>query len=281
MKHACVIVSAVVLALGCRRAEENKQNPISSRPEPTPFAITAETKWKTVEEFEYGWRLNQGPVHFKLELPQGYDAPGDFIRIRIAGVGWPEFVLDNEDGWIEYNSKEQQSNFYAELEKKNRIRSKYALVLPDSPRENDPPLIFFRSYGYGSDPDRLHIIGFSPSARPVLLFNERLDLVEFRDLDGDGHPEIAGHPCYSEPDYDLEDYAPFHVYKIPYPVTGPAFLSVPLSRRYNLQHYYGWAGPDCGKRLAVVLHPPSGGKPLIMNADAAQKLMEGSGKVKK
>jgi hypothetical protein len=53
-----------------------------------------------------------------------------------------------------------------------------------------------------------------------------------------------------------------------------ARLSIPLSKRYNLKHYYGWAGPKCSEDIAVVLHPPKGGKPIVVSAKEAQELTE-------
>lgn len=273
-----IAIFGAVFVLGCKR--DNKQ---AAAPSPTPspgaspFVANAATKWKTVEELDYAWKPGQSPVHFKLELPEGYDDPGDFIRIRIQVPGQPEFVLDNEDGWIEYNSKEQPSDVYANLGRRNLVKSKYVLVLPDSKRASEPPLLFLRSWGYASDAERLHVIGFKPSGEPVTLINTDLDLAELADLDGDGHPEIAGLPCMSQGwGHELLTYDPYHVYKVPHPVTGPAAVSVELSKAYNLKHYYGWAGPDCSEKIAVVLHPPSGGKPIIMNADEAEKLTEHS-----
>jgi len=53
-------------------------------------------------------------------------------------------------------------------------------------------------------------------------------------------------------------------------------------KAYNLKHYYGWAGPDCSEKFAVLLHPPSGGKPVVMRTESAEKLMQqGNGKAKK
>jgi hypothetical protein len=51
-----------------------------------------------------------------------------------------------------------------------------------------------------------------------------------------------------------------------------ATLSLPLSKDYNLKHYYGWAGAKCREDIAVVLHPPQGGKSLVMSAQKAEKL---------
>jgi hypothetical protein len=214
-------------------------------------------------------------VHFKLELPEGYRRPGNFIRLHIQVTGQPDFVVDNQDGWVEYNTQNDPSEVYEHLKNQNLVNSKYVLVLAASSRKSDPPLILLRSWAYGSDAERLHVIGFMDTGKPTLLLNEELDLLELADLDSDGAVEIAGQPCLSQLfGAGLMTYDPLHVYKIPHPITGPAILSIPLSKNYNLRHYYGWAGPDCSEKLAVVLHPPGGGKPVIMDTDAATKLMK-------
>lgn len=280
---------ALVLLVGCNRADRIPQSPHttaspspSPSPSPTPSAATTEIKWKTVTEFDYTWKENQPALHFKLELPEGYKDPGDFTRIRIQAPGRPEFLLDNEDGWIPYNYKEPRSGIYNRLREQNLVSSEYVLVLPGSAQKGDPPLLLLHSWGYASDPERLHVIGFQPTGQPIVLFNDELDLVDLIDLDGDGYPEIVGRPCFSQGFGDgLLTYDPLHVYSVPHPVTSTATLSLPLSEAYNLKHYYGWAGPDCSEKLAVVLHPPSGGKPIIMKTDEAEKLMAGTKERKK
>ncbi|HZU33811.1 MAG TPA: hypothetical protein VFB79_22040 [Candidatus Angelobacter sp.] len=44
----------------------------------TPFLITTSTKWKMVEEFDFQLKADQSVTHFKLEIPEGYNDPGDF-----------------------------------------------------------------------------------------------------------------------------------------------------------------------------------------------------------
>lgn len=53
----------------------------------TPFRITSSTKWNTVEEFDYQWKANQPSIHFRLEIPDKYNDPGDFIRIHNSTPG--------------------------------------------------------------------------------------------------------------------------------------------------------------------------------------------------
>jgi len=51
-----------------------------------------------------------------------------------------------------------------------------------------------------------------------------------------------------------------------------ASFSLTLSKSYTLKHYYGWAGPECSEELAVVRHPPGGGKPVILKKADAMRL---------
>jgi hypothetical protein len=289
MKYTFVMLLIVGLAAGCKSTGNEKKSTQTiptpkpaATPAPTPATAESTPQWKTVEEFAYTGGPALAPVHFKLELPERYSRPGDFTRIHIQVKGQADFVVDNDDGWVESNNQDDPSEGYARLQNKNLVDSKYVLMVPASRRKRDPPLILLRSWGYASNAERLHVIGFQKGGKPVALLNEELDLIELADLDGDGNFEIAGAPCLSQGyGNDLSTYDPLHVYKIPHPITGPAVLSIPLSKTYNLRHYYGWAGPDCSEKIAVVLHPPGGGKPLIMDADAAAKLMEKGEKKKK
>ena len=69
-------------------------------------------------------------------------------------------------------------------------------------------------------------------------------------------------------------YDPFNVYKLGTSAAVPANLSLPLSKTYNLKHYYGWAGAICSEDVAVVLHSPKGGKPVVVTTKEAQRLTE-------
>lgn len=275
MKHVLsVTVLLVALASGCKQGEKSQnaslQNAASGQARGA--TITA-TEWTTVEAFDYILPPHRVPIHFKLELRKD-DEELTFTRIHIKASDQPEFVLDNDDGWAQYVQKDDSTKIWERLQKQNLLKSRYVLMLSLSLREREPPLIFLRSLGRVSDADRLSVIGLRQSGQPFLILDKDLELEEFADLDGDGYREIVGSPCLSQAfGSDLQTYDPFHVYKISHSLTEPAKLSIPLTKSWNLKHYYGWAGPDCSEKLAVVLHPPSGGKPFIMDADEAEKLM--------
>ena len=264
-----------ILVCGCKTPPPETASSKQVAAEATPFGITDKTKWKTVEEFSYKWSADQPAANFKLELPEAYNDPGDFIRVRIQVGSQPEFVLENNDGWVEYNNQDEKSEFYAKAQKQNLTNSKYVLILPSAADKTGPPFIFLRSWGYASNAERLHVISFNPSGEPITLLNTELDMTDLVDLDGDGNLEIVGNPWMSESfGHDLETYSPYYVYIVSRPIGSPARVSVELSKRYNLQHYYGWAGLEPSEKLVVVLHPPGGGKPVIMRKENPEKLFE-------
>lgn len=95
----------------------------------------------------------------------------------------------------------------------------------------------------------------------------------------DRWPSPAAYPCLSEEFGDgLRTYDPFHVYKLDATPAANAKLSLPLSKAYNLEHYYGWAEAQCREDVVVVLHPPKGGRPILMSRQAAEKLMSANPK---
>jgi hypothetical protein len=272
-------VLAVSIAASCKHEKSGNQqraspNMASPTAEATPFVITPATQWKTVEEFDHPLRGGNQPLHFKLEIPQGYNDPGDFIRIRIQSRGVPEFVLDNEDGWMEFNRLNGDGKpdpLYNELASRNLLKSNYVLMLPSS-AGGGLPIVILRSWGYASNAERIHVIGFRRSGQPVTLINTELDLIEVADLDGDGQVEIAGWPCMSESVGETgSSYCPVNVYKLARRAMAPASLSEQLSKRYTEQKLGVWAG--VAQNAELVVAPPSSaqGKPRVMKLDEFYK----------
>ena len=292
---AISIFAGLSLFCGCKHTEnkpESKPTPVAtpqaaraeSTPTPavlpspgaeaTPFLITDATKWKTVEEFDYQWKADQPTTHFKLEVPEGWNDPGDFLRIHIQPKGRTEFVLTN-DAWIEYSDEKFPDDF-TRLKQQSLVPSKYVLILPHSPKPDVPPLIFLRTWD-PIGPGRLHIIGWQPSGDPFLLFNQELYLVDVNDVDGDGMKEIIGRPCIGEGvGPDAGSYTPYQVYKIDSPIGKTAALSVPLTEQYTRQKYDGWAGPECRDDY-VTIHPKDKTKkPLVVSKEAFEKMEKAS-----
>jgi len=110
----------------------------------------------------------------------------------------------------------------------------------------------------------------------IVLHKNEFGIQELKDLDADGTAELVGYPCLpQEFGNGLLTYDPFNVYKLGPAPGDAATISIPLSRSYNLEHYYGWAGVACSEKIAVALHPPGRRKPTIMSTEQAQRLTEG------
>ena len=247
--------------------------PALSAPPPPPSTRTVRKKlelakdWHVAEEFDFDWQGNGQPAHFKIE--QSEEEQTSRLTISIKGQkGW---VLENDDVWEEFaRDFDKEEDFLRKY--KNLATSKYVFSLAPSPSAK--PWVFLVTPQYGSDPGNLFVLALDSSASPRIIFNKTFHIKEFRDLDGDGMAEIAGLPCFSQSwSSNLLTYDPLHVYKLESAPKPELKLSLPLSQDYNLKHYYGWAGPDCSEDLAVVPHPPGGGKPVIMKTEEAKKMV--------
>lgn len=232
-------------------------------------AATAQTKWRQVSEFALDWDSHPD-VRIVLSIPSPWDDPGDFTRISVVVPGRKDVVFTNETGWVKYATEATSE----EVKKyKNIVPSEYVLALKASPNRT---LLLLLGYGYASSPGSLDVLEISKDGDTRrVLHRDELGLKELRDLNGDGLAEIVGYPCLSEAyGNGLLTYDPFNVYMLSNAPGGSATLSVPLSKSYNLKHYYGWAGPECSENIAVVLHPPKGGRPIVVTAKEAQELTE-------
>ena len=232
------------------------------------ITASAQTKWKQVSSFQFNWN-GHANVQITLEIPYPWSDPGDFTRIRIRVPGRKEFVLNNKTGWVK-NVSEDAGQLPRTLAK-NAVHSNYVLALKVA---EDRTALFLFGYAYASSPGSLDMLELSTDGQPrVVLHRDELGLKDVRDLDADGVAEVVGYPCLSQQfGNGLLTYDPFNVYKLGEHPANPASLSLPLSKAYNLKHYYGWAGPQCREDVAVVLHPPKGKKPVIMGTKEAKKL---------
>ena len=228
--------------------------------------VSGATTWKrvaTISGHECSGRT------FILEIPADWHAAGEFSRLRIQSSGLPEFVLTSDSGWTKYRD-------FIPLTLRSRLRnlvnSQYLYCTSVPFGKTDRTLLFVIGWPYASSPGSVHVIQLEGNRAPVVVFRkDEFEVSDLIDLDGDGKPEIVGRPCLSQEWGDhLLTYAPSHVYILQSGV--PEVFSEALSRRYNSEHSYGWAGKDCSDKLAVVLHPPGGGKPRIMEARDAEKL---------
>jgi hypothetical protein len=271
---------AVVLTAGCGQGAEaalllSDGRPAStqvSRP-PGPGSSAAAQNparpkdWGVAEEFDFDWQGNGQPAHFRIE--QSMDE--QISRLTISIKGQKDWVLENDDAWEEFARDFLKEEDFLK-KNKNLAASKYAFILAPSPSAR--PWILLVTPQYGSDPGNLWVLALGSSGRPEIILKTTLHIKEFRDLDGDGVAEIAGQPCFSQSwSSNLLTYDPLHVYKLETTPKAELKLSLLLSQDYNLKHYYGWAGPTCSEDLAVVVHPPGGGKPVIMKTEEAKKML--------
>jgi len=232
----------------------------------------AETQWKQVARSSFPWRDSRHLSTFILETPLNLERVEDlFTRLTIQTPGNPDFVLTDDDGLVNFRKDTCRFRF-SFCKRANLIASDYLLLLPSA---MGSPVLFVFGYGYASSPGSLHVIALSAGGKPYEIFSEReFDLYDFVDVDGDGLPEIVGKRCMSQGwGDDFLTYDPYSVFRLPQLHSeGPATYSLPLSRRYNLRHYYGWAGPDCSEDFTVVLHPPGGGRPVVVKKEEAERM---------
>jgi len=244
------------------------REPSAAQTSATPKDRTKLKDWKTADEFDFDWQGSGAPAHFKIEQSQDEQLG----RLTIRTNGQPDFVLDNDDVWDEFrNDFTPEEKFLSR--NKNLGPSKYAYILSPSTSGKLRPLVFLVTPQYGSDPGTLFVLGLDSSNRPSVLLKTTFHIIEFSDLDGDGVAEIAGQPCFSQGwGHDFLTYDPFHVYQLATTPQPEFKLALPLTEKYNREHYYGWAGPECSEDLAIVLHPPGGGKPVIVKSAEAKKM---------
>ena len=224
--------------------------------------------------------IGNGPPNVRItlenSLPHGTISRHGFTRISHSS-SWTQrnLSLSNTSGWVNFHSDTAMITPTV-LKMKNLAGSKYVLALSAS--QKNRTLLFLLGYSYASSPGSLDVVELPQVGAPRrVLHRDELGLVDVRDLDGDGIAEIVTRPCLSEVfGNGLQTYDPLHVYALAKEAGDAAALSLPLSKDYNIKHYYGWAGPSCSEKFAVVLHPPRGGKPFITTTQKAQELTEGS-----
>jgi len=273
-----VAIVAVLVLTACSKKTEDAGTMPKLRPwtpMTVPRATSTEEKpapvqWRKVEESVFEWN-GRGKVKLIAEIPDPYGDSGNFTRIRITVPGEKEFVLENPDGWLNWDDKESSLREVPLTKALAAPRSHAFLFVSNGRRD----VLLLSSWEYASNPSRLHVIELPNAGLPVVVFNDLLDINAIEDLDGDGVKEIAGAPCLSQtfgPNAALSTYDPLHVLHFDETAGGKLKLSIPLSRAYNEKHYYGWAGPDCSEQLAV--YTPKQGKPKILPAEEAEKLAE-------
>lgn len=234
---------------------------------------SAQTQWKQVETLHYDWAGTGKPATLILEIASDHYGGGEFDRVRILTPGNPEFVLQDKDGLTNFPKDTCQYKKFGLCKKANLVSSErlFFYRLPSG-----GTLLFVFGWAYASSPGSFHALALTAKGMPREILSLReFDLDDMIDVDGDGTPEFVGKKCFSQEwGNHLLTYDPYSVYRLPTSPTGAATYSRELSKQYNLKNYYGWAGEDCREDVAVVVHPPGGGKPVIMNSKEAEKLSE-------
>jgi hypothetical protein len=243
-------------------------------------ATSPAKEWKTFSRISYDWRGDSAPYEFVMRVPIDYDSGGEFTQLVIMQGGKAVLTVTDENGIAEHSLDgiSHSSNEMKEMAKKNLLRSKHLLMIPNVTGRSRFPLLFFFGPGYASNPPSLHVISLGDDGVPKeILGLKNYNVHELVDLNKDSVPELIGRNCSPETygmNEEFQTYAPFSVYRFGDTAVSPMILDLGLTRKYNEANYYGWAGPDCNQNLAVVLRPPGGGKPVIMDAKKAEALFK-------
>jgi hypothetical protein len=229
--------------------------------------------WKQVESFTYDWMGGGEPYQFILDVPEDYDGGGDITRVRIHRAGHLLLTVQDDDGISKVVEEADDLRIKSLLEQ-NPVSSPHALFTPSVRGSSKYPLLFLFGCAYASSPGSLHVLALGNRGEPKeILHLHNFLLSDFCDLNRDGKVELVGKPCLSQSFADdLFTYDPYHVYRFGTSATSPMKIDAVLSKKYNLGHYYGWAGMRCREDIAVVLHPPGGGKAVIMDVKKAVAL---------
>jgi hypothetical protein len=229
--------------------------------------------WRTIEKSRYDWHADGKPYEFVLLAPDELDGGGDFTRFDIIRNGKVVFSLNDDSGLVKYSDALENVN--KKLGKKSLISSKYLLVNPTIKSEFPFPLILLFGWAYESNPGALHVLALSDDGTPKEILSLRnFDVFAIKDLNNDSATEIIGKECSSQTwGNGFLTYDPYSVYRFGNSAISPMILDLKISESYNKKHYYGWAGIKCSEDIAVVLHPPGGGGPVLMDAEKAKKLL--------
>lgn len=239
----------------------------------TTTGVAAE--WRTFGTVSYDWRGESLPYDFVLRVPTDYDGGDDFTQLEIIRHGEVVFTVTDENGITKY-SQAIENRDIKKIISRNLLHSEHLLMVPTIKGRSRFPLLFLFGRAYASQPGSLHVISLSDDGVPKeILSLKNFDLYNLADLNNDSVPEIIGKKCLSQSFGEgVLTYDPFSVYRFGDTATSPMIFDLALTREYNKANYYGWAGPNCREDLAVVLHPPGGGKPVIMDAEKAKALLK-------
>jgi hypothetical protein len=142
--------------------------------------------------------------------------------------------------------------FNKRFARQNVVGSRYVYLASQLKDAGGNAMLIVLGRAYASDPGSIRVIGRDVRGAPALVLSlDTFEPADIVDLDGDGRAELVGNPSFSQSDGCVKTYDPFAVYRL----AGTHFTySLKLSKRYNLKHYYGWAGPGSSEKIGIVLN---------------------------
>jgi hypothetical protein len=201
-----------------------------------------------------------------IQDTQGTPVEDDFPRLKIVGPRGASLVVSSEGGLVPLAEGLIMDK---SLMRDNKLASAVLYASPHFKDAAGAPFVIVLGRAYASDPGSIRVIALKADGVPTLAFSsETFEPSAIADLDNDGTFELIGRPSYSQSSSNcLKTYDPFAVYRVS---NSSLRYSEALSRRYNIAHYYGWAGPKAREDVVVVLCGQQRGK--IMNARDAEAL---------
>jgi hypothetical protein len=235
-------------------------------------------EWRTFGRVSYDWRGDSVPYDFVLRVPTDEDLEDLFTQLEIIRHGEVVFTVIDKDGIMPYTYTNETGDI-KKITSRNLLHSEHLLMVPTIKGRSRFPLLFMFGRGGPAEPGSVHVISLSDAGDPKeILSLNKFAIHNLADLNNDSVPELIGKKCFSqgwgEGNKEFLTYAPFSVYRFGDTAISPMIFDLALSREYNEAHYYGWAGPHCRGDLVVVLHPPGGGKPVIMDKKKAEALLK-------
>lgn len=229
----------------------------------------ADESWVIIDKVNFDWNQDKKVDQIILERPEVWNDPGDFTRIRIKINGKKEFILNNENGLIQYKENDEESFV------RSNIKSDYMVLVPISNKYSESLLIMF-GYEYGSSPGESLIISLNQEGYPEKIFCKEFSIIEFKDINNDKYLEMIGQPWYAQglgSNGDIHTYCPMYVYRFSKAKTNfKVVLDLNLSKKYNDEYGAGWAGSDPRNDIVEVT-PLDGSKPRLMNKKEAFKTL--------
>ena len=217
--------------------------------------------WTNVEQFNYSWQKDPKSNHhpkssssphskelpvasITLQVPKGWDDPGEFLRILIQTQDSHDTAFDQFEGV----KLSEPFRSYA-IDKKQ-----YLAAVPFSGKDA-PAMLVVEDYDYPSQAPIIHVIHLMKNfyrpdvqAQKLFVYSKSIE-----DVDHDGTLELVGTRSYSDPTEfspRVRAYVPYLVYKL---IGDQLVVNEELSKKYNLEKRDGWMGSEMSKDLVVVV----------------------------